>query len=800
MTNTTMQHLTNKIYSITGFRNDKFNSFKNPIFILFAFLVLCVIVAAYSNHFANSFNFDDTVTIVNNAAIKEVNISRFITDGTTSSSLPSNQTYRPYLTTSFAIDYKLGGGLNPTIFHIHSFVVFLLVCILLCIAVKKILDKISFSNYNQFWGLLAATIFGMLCANAETVNYISQRAEILVGLFLLAGFVAFLQGGWWRSKYVYLLFPFIGFFSKENALVFAPLLLLYVLIFEENVNLLHFYKAIELRKISNSFLKVLPAIVLTVAFYIFYSKMRSESFILGGGPSVFKYLITQPMVLCHYILTFIVPYNLSADTDWTIYSSIFDYRAILGILLVVGLIFIALKASKNKETRLFSFGILWFFIAHLPTSSIIPFTEVLNDHRSFVPYLGLTIAMIFGVKYLLQKYLSMPSSQNYVKVFVVVVMIIFLGANVYGIRERNKVWKDGMSLWYDVTQKSPKNGRGLMNYGLMLLNKGDYAKAEVYFNKALEFTPDYANLWINLGLLKTATGDNINAEKYFVKAISCPIFKHLGWYYYGRFLYDQGRYEEAKESLNNALKLVPEYRDAQNALMLLCHQTNDWAKLKELAHIILKTSPADLLAKKYLEYAETQKSVIQLMEEDALNNPTAEKYLNLSMKYFQLKEFEKCISSAQHAIALKSDYAEAYNNMGVAFRNLKEYDKAIEAFNKAVGINPDFILAKNNLSEAKLSKNMGNNSAQLSPSSANDYLNLSVMYYNVGDYIKCIEAAKKSISIVPSSNAYSNMCAAYSQLKQYNKAIQAGNEALKLDANNVQAKSNLKFALEHNKK
>ena len=177
---------------------------------------------------------------------------------------------------------------------------------------------------------------------------------------------------------------------------------------------------------------------------------------------MYNYLISQPMVLVHYIVTCFIPYNLSADTDWKVYSTIFDYRAMLGILLILGLIYIALKASKDKETRLFSFGILWFFIGHLPTSSFITFAEILNDHRSFMPYLGLTIASVSGAKYLLDKYLAEEIRQKSVQGLIAVLLVLALGANAYGVRERNKVWKDGNSLWRDVAEKSPNNGRGLM--------------------------------------------------------------------------------------------------------------------------------------------------------------------------------------------------------------------------------------------------------------------------------------------------------------------------------------------------
>src|SRR5437016_13916579 len=74
-------------------------------------LLLVALLAAYANHFHNSFHFDDAHTIENNAAIRELrNIPVFFRDATTFSSLPSNQSYRPLVSTLLAIDYSLGHG------------------------------------------------------------------------------------------------------------------------------------------------------------------------------------------------------------------------------------------------------------------------------------------------------------------------------------------------------------------------------------------------------------------------------------------------------------------------------------------------------------------------------------------------------------------------------------------------------------------------------------------------------------------------------------------------------------------
>jgi tetratricopeptide (TPR) repeat protein len=47
------------------------------------------------------------------------------------------------------------------------------------------------------------------------------------------------------------------------------------------------------------------------------------------------------------------------------------------------------------------------------------------------------------------------------------------------------------------------------------------------------------------------------------------------------------------------------------------------------------------------------------------------------------------------------------------------------------------------------------------------FLNLSLMYYNAGDFQGCINAANKALELNPNyAEAYNNICSAYNALKQ----------------------------------
>ena len=107
------------------------------------------------------------------------------------------------------------------------------------------------------------------------------------------------------------------------------------------------------------------------------------------------------------------------------------------------------------------------------------------------------------------------------------------------------------------------------------------------------------------------------------------------------------------------------------------------------------------LARDYPMYAERQKSSEQrrLEEEErsVRQNPTPEKYLNLSLLYGKQLRHGDCIAAAKEALLLRPEYAEAYNNISASYQALEQWDLAVEAAKRAVRINKNLKLAQGNL-------------------------------------------------------------------------------------------------------
>ena len=536
----------------------------NSVFIVFCFSAFFLLLLAYSNHFLNAFHFDDSHTIVNNDFIRDIkNIPLYFTDARTHSSLPANQTYRPLTSATFAIDYWLGNGLKTTLyFHLSTFIWYVAQCTLLYFLYYKIISTTGNHRWNRFIALFGASWYALHTANAETVNYICQRADALSALMVVAGFILYAYLPEWRRWCIYLIPVAIGMFFKEPTAMFAPLVFFYIMLFEKNQSMSEGFKPRNLSKILKA---SAPAMLICMILGIFVIKKMSAMW-TPGGTSRYAYFITQPFVLLHYFTTFFLPVDLSADSDWKVINSILDIRAAAGFLFVFILLYIAYIASKKPDSRPISFGILWFFIALAPTSSVIPLAEVMNDHRMFFPFIGLMLAVCWALGLCIIKNEGVLFQTPVFRTTLIILASAILAGNAFGTYQRNKVWRTEESLWHDVTLKSPDNGRGLMNYGLTQMEKGDFENALGYFEKALVLAPAYAYLHVNIGILKAAMNQPEEAARYFKNALLLDPNNPECFYYYARWLSSRKREHEAIALLEKAIRISPGNGSAKSLL------------------------------------------------------------------------------------------------------------------------------------------------------------------------------------------------------------------------------------------
>ena len=633
----------------------------NSYFYFSSIALLFAVILTYSNHFHNSFHFDDAHTIENNVFIRDIkNIPRFFTDATTFSSNPRNQSYRPVVSASLAIDYWLSKDGNPFFFHLRNFIEFLIYTVLAYLFALKIFNAADHSADNRFRALFVAALFSLHPLAAETVNYIISRSDIISSAWVMAGMVVWLYFPKKRKYGFYLLPVVFAMLAKPSAAMFAPILLFTDWLlgkYESNSTSSSVQKEkkssqqLSGRSFSRSVINSIPAFIVCGLMYKFIEHMTPSTW-TSGGSSLWNYLITQPYVIALYIRNFFFPFYLSADTDLSPFTS-FNEKTLLGLVVMLGLAVIIFLSFQKRKWMPVAIGLLWFVAALVPTS-VVPLAEVMNDHRMFFPLPGLIMAVVWAI------HIQFASTLKNTATAIIACCLLLLAALAYGTYQRNKVWKTEETLWKDVTEKSPRNGRGLMNYGLTLMSKGQLNEALDYYERAKEFTPRYPTLFINIAIAKAALGNNFEAENNFKIALELEPDNPECNFYYARFLAQNGRYGEAKIYLQKTLALAPAHLEAK--------------KLSEWIQNYVSGTPV---------------------------TSSPEYFLNLSLQLYNEKKFYECIDACHEALRLKPDYAEAYNNICSAYNELKEFEKAMQACDSALKLNPGFTLAKNNFEYAR---------------------------------------------------------------------------------------------------
>ena len=610
---------------------------EKSVAILRGALLLVAISAAYFNHFQNGFHFDDGHTIVNNAAIRHVhNIPLFFRDATTFSALPSNQSYRPLVSTLLAIDYWLAHGLHPFWFHVSIFAIFIALTLLLAFVIRHLLARgaLGSASSSRWIALAAAACYALNPANADAVNYIIVSAEVIAAFGVIASFACYFAFPGLRRYFFYVLPAAIAILAKPTAAVFPVLLVAYGFCFRQE------------KRSRTARMEWVPPFLICGAMLLFVQHMTPNSWIAGATNSA-GYLVTQPFVALLYFKTFFWPTGLSADYDLAPFVRASDPRLWLGVGFVVCLLAAAIRAALCKKTRLIGFGLFWFLLALLPTA-LFPLAEVMNDYRAFLPYMGLAMSIAGAAALFVER---TKWWRKEAKIAALSTVALILCASGYATFQRNKVWKNEETLWRDVTIKSPQNGRGLLAYGIQLLNKGDHTGALDYFHRAQRFTPRYYELLINLAVAENANGQSALAEQHFKEALQMAPSYPDSYVYYARYLLAHARGDEARPLLHRALEL----------------------------------SPSDLTARRLLQETETGAAATHTKEGDS---------------FLREMKFSEAIAQYETALEIAPQFVSALNNFAWLLStcpdaSLRNGAKALELARKANqlahGQNPVFL-------------------------------------------------------------------------------------------------------------
>jgi protein O-mannosyl-transferase len=543
---------------------------KRKIFSILAIIGLGAIV--YSNSFFCSFHFDDDTYIVYNLAIRNIqnlldiwNVCpcRFIT----------------FL--SLAINYHFN-QLHVFGYHLFNLAVHLGAALLVCwltllTFATPAMKEEKITRHANTIALLAGLIFVSHPIQTEAVTYIWQRAASMTALFYLASLSFYAQSRLLQngviaseakqslkkiaaspaaprndtlSKFYYiasLITAVAAMFTKENAITLPLIVLLYEFSFfkpKKGINWIQLYP----------FWMILFIIPLTMSLTKTVRLEEIQSITGGpGGISPVDYLLTQFRVMVTYIRLAFLPLHLNLDYDYPVYKNFFEIPVLTGFLLVTAILYFA-KCLFSKY-RLLSFSIFWFFLTLLPESSIVPQTDVIFEHRLYLPLVGFCMFLASSFYYL-RSFVSLRMTM-----VLLTVIIAFYSVLTF---QRNKIWKNEFVLWEDVIQKSPHKARPYINRGLAYFNQGNFTQAMSDYNKAIAISPEFVYPYDYLGIIYALQGNLTQAIAEYNKAIKINPYYAMLYFDRGHAFLLQKNYTQALADYSKAIDIDPENVPAYN--------------------------------------------------------------------------------------------------------------------------------------------------------------------------------------------------------------------------------------------
>ncbi len=657
---------------------------------------LGLVVAAYSNFFRNSFHFDDSHVLETNLYVRSLaNAPRFFTDASTFSSLPANATYRPLTTLSLAVDYALAGGLDPVVFHASQLFFLLALWAALVAFYRSILVRVVSAGESFFVALGAATLFAVHTVNTEAMNLLHCRGELLSALGVVGAFLLW-QRPRLRRLQLHLVAVAAGALAKVPAVLFGPLLFVRELLVPGDEP-----KPTFVRRCWRAGKLAAPATVLGAALFVFTENMNraGQSY---GGPSRLSYAMTQAWAWLHYLRLFVAPFGLTADTDMPLVTGLGDTRLYAGLAAIGVLGVVAWRAARSERAWPVAFGLAWFALCLLPASSVVPLAEPVNEHRVFLPFIGLALAAVYGAS------LALPRRWHLAGAAALGLLLV---AHAVGTHRRNAVWRTEESLWADVTVKSPANGRAWMNYGVPLMGRGDYAHAKVAFDRAAQLTPNYATLEINRAILSNALGDPNEAERLFRRALTLAPDQPAAHAFFAGWLIDHGHGPEGLAELDATLRLSPGLLTARLEVLDVHAARGDRPRLLEAARALLAIDSANARARAYAEGRIPLQPPVATPAEAfrrGLLHGSQKRWLQSALAY------RAALTSAgadASAASLDPVSADALNNLGFALGSLGFFADAVAPLEEALRLRPDDRLTRNNLAWVKSAAAASANSA-----------------------------------------------------------------------------------------
>ena len=624
---------------------------------IYLLLILFLAAIIYFNTLQNDFtNWDDDTLILYNYRIQDLNLEKFEKILTT----PTATDYLPLKELSYALDYYFW-KLDPFGFHLSNLILFVLNCLL----VYLIFDFIFKDKFISFLGAIVFTVHPI---HVESVAWLSGRKDLLSGLFFFLSFYFYL-----KNRNLFALPSFILALLSKPTVIILPLLLV---LYELTLN------GAE-RNWKKIFLRVFPFFLIAAVSGFITLRVGFEKGVVKThiGETFLENLMLMSGVFFDYIKLVFLPINLCAH--YTIPINIAPNAVKFLFLFFLLLLILSMrKTGFDSQTKFF---LIWPVITILPISYIIPISILKADRYLYLP--SITFAAFAAI--LFHK-LYNRSSKLKPLVIIIPLLLLFSILTV----ERNKIWKNSITLMEDTVKKSPGFFIAYNNLGIAYSNAKLYNKAFNSYRKALEINPYFAKAHANIGTLYATVGNYQKGLVEIKAALKLDPFISDVQFNLGLLYYKIGLLDEAIIHYEKASRLAPEHERFRRALIKAKQEKEQI--IKEIANPEKAKMIKMKISDSYnnlgiMEFTENMIGEAEIAFKKALlfNPENKMAKLNLANIYFLNKEYDKSITEYENVIKSNPKIYKAYWNLGLIYKAKGDKVMAFKTFKKILEAEPD---------------------------------------------------------------------------------------------------------------
>jgi tetratricopeptide (TPR) repeat protein len=663
---------------------------------IYACLVL-IIFGVFSQTLRHEFvNYDDDVYVYENPAISGGLTTEGIIWGFTH---VHTSYWHPLTWISHMLDAEFY-GLNAGGHHLTSVLLHAVTAILLFKLLLLLSSATERDSRESFWcSAVVAALFAIHPLRVESVAWVSERKDVLSGLFFMLTLMAYVRYARLqaatdtrRSKifsYLLVLLLFgLGLMSKPM-LVTLPCVLL--LLDYWPLGRLKLDSSFSFRHSKYILLEKLPMLLMSAVCSVAAVLATVETGAIDEKLPMLWRIGNAAAAYATYLWQTVWPTGLAV-----LYPHPADRlplsAAILSLVLIT--VICAVVFLWRRKYPYAPTGWLWFMGMLVP---VIGFMQVgaqaHADRYTYLPQIGLFILLVWGVADL-----SRPWRHRRIVLGSSMTAILIALAICSWIQTTH--WRDSKSLWTHTLKYTSNNWTAHNNLGTILFRQGDVRGAIEQYKKALSIHPNHDGAHNNLG----------NA------------------------LHAQGKLAEAVECYKRTLELNANHQEAHNNLGFVLHAQGEYAEAVECYRRALDINPTFAVA-----------------------------HNNLGMTLYTQGKLSEAVVHFREAVKIKPHYSDAHNNLGGILTLEGKLSEAIEHYRSALQIEPDYMEAEKNLnialaSRERLAEKIEHYRRYLStyPDDANALLNMGTTLQTLGMFAEASEHYEKTLQIEPENTSALN--------------------------------------------